>query len=129
MRRPAPATCSRRCASVAMQKQKIAALQFRSDRHRCVRDAPLYARCCGDRRCAGRHPRPARGGAQAWLCKNKRSPRFNSDLIDIDASEMRRYTPDVAVIADAQAGTRDLLAAVRKRGYAKTKDRRASIPI
>jgi acetolactate synthase I/II/III large subunit len=47
--------------------------------------------------------------------------------IDIDASEMRRYTPDVAVIADAQAGTRDLLAAVRKRGYSKTKDRRAAI--
>ena len=41
--------------------------------------------------------------------------------IDIDASEMRRYTPDVAVIADAQAGTRDLLAAVRKRGYTKQK--------
>src|SRR3984893_17687596 len=47
--------------------------------------------------------------------------------IDIDASEMRRYTPDVAVIADAQAGTRELLAAVRKRGYSKTKDRRAAI--
>ncbi|MEA2821565.1 MAG: acetolactate synthase large subunit, partial [Bradyrhizobium sp.] len=47
--------------------------------------------------------------------------------IDIDPSEMRRYTPDVAVIADAQAGTRELLAAVRKRGYSKTKDRRAAI--
>ena len=40
---------------------------------------------------------------------------------------MRRYTPDVAVIADAQAGTRELLAAVRKRGYSKTKDRRVAI--
>ncbi len=47
--------------------------------------------------------------------------------IDIDPSEMRRYTPDVAVVADAQAGTRELLAAVRKRGYSKTKDRRAAI--
>ena len=41
--------------------------------------------------------------------------------IDIDASEMRRYTPDVAVIADAQAGTRELLSSVRKRGYTKQK--------
>ncbi len=52
---------------------------------------------------------------------------LKSVRIDIDPSEMRRYTPDVAVIADAQAGTRDLLAAVRKRGYHKTKDRRAAI--
>jgi acetolactate synthase-1/2/3 large subunit len=47
--------------------------------------------------------------------------------IDIDPSEMRRYTPDVAVIADAQAGTRELLGAVRKRGYSKTNGRRAAI--
>src|ERR1700750_2160822 len=47
--------------------------------------------------------------------------------IDIDGSEMRRYTPDVAVIADAQAGTRELLAAVRKRGYTRTSGRRAAI--
>jgi acetolactate synthase I/II/III large subunit len=52
---------------------------------------------------------------------------LKSIRIDIDASEMRRYTPDVAVVADAQAGTRELLAAVRKRGYAKAKDRRAAI--
>jgi acetolactate synthase-1/2/3 large subunit len=52
---------------------------------------------------------------------------LKSIRIDIDPSEMRRYTPDVAVIADAQAGTRDLLAAVRKHGYSKTKDRRAAI--
>ena len=45
---------------------------------------------------------------------------LKSIRIDIDPSEMRRYTPDLAVIADAQAGTRDLLAAVRKRGYTKT---------
>src|SRR5450432_3399875 len=47
--------------------------------------------------------------------------------IDIDPSEMRRYTPDVAVIADAQAGTRELLASVRKRRYTKTSGRRAAI--
>ncbi len=47
--------------------------------------------------------------------------------IDIDAAEMRRYTPDIAVVADAQAGTRDLLASVRRRGYTKTNGRRAAI--
>jgi acetolactate synthase-1/2/3 large subunit len=52
---------------------------------------------------------------------------LKSIRIDIDPSEMRRYTPDVAVIADAQAGSRELLAAVSKRGYSKTKDRRAAI--
>jgi acetolactate synthase-1/2/3 large subunit len=31
------------------------------------------------------------------------------------------------VIADAQAGTRELLAAVRKAGYSKTSGRRAAI--
>jgi acetolactate synthase-1/2/3 large subunit len=52
---------------------------------------------------------------------------MKSVRIDIDPVEMRRVTPDVAVIADAQAGTRDLLAAVRKRGYSKTSGRRAAI--
>src|SRR6202451_3582439 len=52
---------------------------------------------------------------------------LKSVRIDIDPSEMRRFTPDAAVIADAQAGTRELLAAVRKRGYAKTSGRRAAI--
>src|SRR3954449_8273475 len=52
---------------------------------------------------------------------------LKSIRIDIDASEMRRFTPDVAVIADAQAGTRELLAAVRRRGYARTKGRRDAI--
>lgn len=47
--------------------------------------------------------------------------------IDIDAAEMRRLTPDAAVIADAQAGTRDLAAAVSRIGYTKTKNRRADI--
>lgn len=47
--------------------------------------------------------------------------------IDIDPVEMRRLTPDVAVIADAKAGTRDLLDAVRKAGYRKNSGRRAEI--
>ncbi|WP_024508741.1 thiamine pyrophosphate-dependent enzyme [Bradyrhizobium sp. ARR65] len=52
---------------------------------------------------------------------------IKSVRIDIDPVEMRRLTPDVAVIADAKAGTRDLLAAVRKAGYRKTSGRRAEI--
>jgi acetolactate synthase I/II/III large subunit len=52
---------------------------------------------------------------------------LKSIRIDIDPSEMRRLTVDVPVVADAQAGTRDLLAAVRKRGYGKTSGRRAEI--
>ena len=52
---------------------------------------------------------------------------LKSIRIDIDPSEMRRYTPDAAVISDAQAGTRELLAAVRKRGYRKASGRRAAI--
>jgi acetolactate synthase-1/2/3 large subunit len=52
---------------------------------------------------------------------------LKSVRIDIDPSEMRRFTPDAAVVADARAGTRELLAAVRKAGYAKTSGRRAAI--
>ena len=52
---------------------------------------------------------------------------LKSIRIDIDPSEMRRLTPDAAVISDAQAGTRELLAAVRKQGYSKTSGRRAAI--
>ena len=52
---------------------------------------------------------------------------LKSIRIDIDASEMRRFTPDAAVISDALAGTRELLAAVRKAGYTKVKGRRAAI--
>src|SRR6202008_4564728 len=37
---------------------------------------------------------------------------LKSIRIDIDPVEMRRYTPDVAVISDSKAGTRELLAAV-----------------
>ena len=52
---------------------------------------------------------------------------LKSIRIDIDPSEMRRFTPDTAIIADAQAGTRELLAAIRKAGYTKTRGRRAAI--
>jgi acetolactate synthase-1/2/3 large subunit len=52
---------------------------------------------------------------------------LKSVRVDIDPSEMRRYTPNVAVVADAKAGTCDLLAAVRKAGYKKTSGRRAAI--
>src|SRR5258708_32875237 len=52
---------------------------------------------------------------------------LKSIRIDIDPAEMRRLTPDAAVVADARAGTRELLAAVRKAGYTKTRGRRATI--
>jgi acetolactate synthase-1/2/3 large subunit len=51
---------------------------------------------------------------------------LKSIRIDIDPVEMRRYPPDVAVIADARAGTRELAAAVTRAGFAKT-GRRAAI--
>src|SRR6202521_3135582 len=52
---------------------------------------------------------------------------LKSVRIDIDPSEMRRYTPDAAVISDAKAGTSELLAAIRKNDYTKTLGRRAAI--
>ena len=52
---------------------------------------------------------------------------LKSVRIDIDPVEMRRFTPDAAVIADAQAGTADLVAAVKKAGYSKTSGRRSEI--
>jgi acetolactate synthase I/II/III large subunit len=52
---------------------------------------------------------------------------IKSVRIDIDPVEMRRFTPDAAVVADARAGTTELLAAVRKAGYTKTRGRRAAI--
>ena len=52
---------------------------------------------------------------------------LKSIRIDIDPIEMRRYAPDAAVVADARAGTSELLAAVRKIGYAKSQGRRAAI--
>ncbi|MTV14492.1 MULTISPECIES: thiamine pyrophosphate-dependent enzyme [Bradyrhizobium] len=47
--------------------------------------------------------------------------------IDIDPVELRRWPADAGVIADAKAGTADLVAAVRKVGYRKTSGRRATI--
>src|SRR6201993_1718013 len=52
---------------------------------------------------------------------------LKSVRIDIDPVEMRRYPPDVAVIADAKAGTRALAAAVGRAGYRKTVGRRSAI--
>jgi acetolactate synthase-1/2/3 large subunit len=52
---------------------------------------------------------------------------LKSIRIDIDPSEMRRLTPDAAVVADAKAGTHALVAAVKKAGYSKSSGRRAAI--
>jgi acetolactate synthase I/II/III large subunit len=52
---------------------------------------------------------------------------LKSIRIDIDPVEMRRYAPDAAIVADAKAGTSELLARLRKTGYAKTRGRRAAI--
>ena len=52
---------------------------------------------------------------------------LKSIRIDIDPTEMRRFTPDAAIIADARTGTRELLAAARKHGYEKTTGRRTAI--
>ncbi|UGY01700.1 thiamine pyrophosphate-dependent enzyme [Bradyrhizobium quebecense] len=47
--------------------------------------------------------------------------------VDIDPVELRRWPADAGVIADAKAGTADLIAAVRKAGYSKITGRRAAI--
>ncbi|MCC8969241.1 thiamine pyrophosphate-dependent enzyme [Bradyrhizobium brasilense] len=47
--------------------------------------------------------------------------------IDIDPIELRRWPADAGLIADARAGTADLVAAVRKVGYRRTSGRRAAI--
>src|SRR6202051_2396744 len=52
---------------------------------------------------------------------------LKSIRIDIDPAERRRLTPEPAVVADARAGTSELLAAVRKAGYTKTRGRRTAI--
>jgi acetolactate synthase I/II/III large subunit len=52
---------------------------------------------------------------------------LKSIRIDIDPSEMRRLTPDVALVSDAKAGARELLAATAKAGHRKTGGRRAAI--
>jgi acetolactate synthase I/II/III large subunit len=52
---------------------------------------------------------------------------IKSIRVDIDPAEMRRLTPDAAIVADAKAGTEELLAAVRRAGYARSSGRRATI--
>ncbi len=52
---------------------------------------------------------------------------LKSVRIDIDPVEMRRLIVDVPIVADAEAGTRALIAAVSQVGYAKTSGRRDAI--
>ncbi|MDX3964965.1 MAG: thiamine pyrophosphate-binding protein [Bradyrhizobium sp.] len=52
---------------------------------------------------------------------------LKSIRIDIDPAEMRRIIFDAAIVADAKAGTADLVAAVKKAGYAKSSGRRGDI--
>jgi acetolactate synthase-1/2/3 large subunit len=52
---------------------------------------------------------------------------LKSVRIDIDPAEMRRLVCDAAIVADARAGTADLVAAVKKAGYARTSGRRGEI--
>jgi acetolactate synthase-1/2/3 large subunit len=54
-------------------------------------------------------------------------PGLKSIRIDIDPVETRRVISDAAVVADARAGTAELLAAVQKTGSARTSSRRAAI--
>lgn len=52
---------------------------------------------------------------------------LKSVRIDIDPAEMRRLTSDAPIVADAKAGTADLVAAVKKAGYTRTSGRRGEI--
>lgn len=65
---------------------------------------------------------PASGFRWPYQPKGLKSVR-----IDIDPAEMRRVVVDAAIVADAKAGTADLVAAVKKAGYARTRGRRAEI--
>lgn len=47
--------------------------------------------------------------------------------IDIDPAEMKRAVPDVPIVADAQAATRELVAAVSRKDLTKQNGRRAAI--
>lgn len=47
--------------------------------------------------------------------------------IDIDPVEMRRAVPEIAIVADAQAATRDLVAAMSRTGFAGQNGRRDAI--
>ena len=55
-----------------------------------------------------------------WRPAGQRSIR-----LDIDPAEMRRAPPDIAMVADAEAGTRALLAALRKRAVSTSGRRQA----
>ncbi|TWA99572.1 thiamine pyrophosphate-dependent enzyme [Bradyrhizobium stylosanthis] len=52
---------------------------------------------------------------------------LKSIRIDIDPAEMRRLAADAAIVADARDGTADLVAAVKKAGYARNHGRRGEI--
>lgn len=65
---------------------------------------------------------PASGFRWPYQPKGLKSVR-----IDIDPTEMRRVVVDAAIVADARAGTADLVAAVKKAGYARTRGRREEI--
>lgn len=52
---------------------------------------------------------------------------LKSIRIDIDPAEMRRIISDAAIVADAKAGTADLVTAVKKAGYVRSSDRREKI--
>ena len=52
---------------------------------------------------------------------------LKSVRIDIDPAEMRRLVCDATIVADARAGTADLVAAVKKAGYNRTSGRRGEI--
>ncbi|RXH01850.1 thiamine pyrophosphate-dependent enzyme [Bradyrhizobium zhanjiangense] len=65
---------------------------------------------------------PASGFRWPYQPKGLKSVR-----IDIDPAEMRRLASDTAIVADAKAGTADLVAAVKKAGYARSRGRRGDI--
>ncbi|MCK1361681.1 thiamine pyrophosphate-dependent enzyme [Bradyrhizobium sp. 199] len=65
---------------------------------------------------------PASGFRWPYQPKGLKSVR-----IDIDPVEMRRVVVDAGIVADAKAGTADLVAAVKKAGYARTRGRREEI--
>jgi acetolactate synthase I/II/III large subunit len=65
---------------------------------------------------------PASGFRWPYQPKGLKSIR-----VDIDPAEMRRLASDVAIVADAKTGAADLVAAVKKAGYARTSGRRGDI--
>ncbi|MEZ2141110.1 thiamine pyrophosphate-dependent enzyme [Bradyrhizobium sp. DN5] len=65
---------------------------------------------------------PASGFRWPYQPKGLKSVR-----IDIDPAEMRRLASDTAIVADAKVGTADLVAAVKKAGYARSRGRRGDI--